>query len=164
MNPNPEDWKDEIYKAYVAKWRAYEAEESERRRREGKIAIWLERSPDDAETFTKEHQAELRGVVGAIREKGVELEAPFMAVDAVDAVSGYTGELIIAITSIPAIAQVLVAWVKRKSGSKLRVEFHPDGKLKSVEAQTEKQVLSIAEALEREGRAKGTKAKKAKKK
>src|ERR1051326_6861683 len=46
MSPKPDDWKDEAYQAYVAKWRAHEAAESERRRQEGKIAIWLERGPD----------------------------------------------------------------------------------------------------------------------
>jgi hypothetical protein len=68
----------------------------------------LERSPDDAETFTKDHQAELREVLDPIlRDKGLEVEAPALAVDSVDAVGGYTGELIIALVSIQAIAQVL---------------------------------------------------------
>jgi hypothetical protein len=45
----------EAYEAYVAKWKAHEAEESERRRQAGQVAIWLGRGPDDAETFTKDH-------------------------------------------------------------------------------------------------------------
>ena len=149
MSPKFDDWKDEAYKAYVARWAAQEAEEAERRRQEGKIAIWLERAPDDAETFTKEHQGELHGVVDALREKGVELEAPFMAMDAADAVSGYTGQLIIALASIaiPALTTALVVWLKGRAGRKVRVQFYPDGKLKNVEAQTPDQVVELVKAV-----------------
>jgi hypothetical protein len=95
VSPSPEEWKEEAYKAYVERWTAERAEEGERRRQAGKIAIWLDRSPDDAETFTKDHQAELHEVLDPIlRDKGLEVEAPFLAVDSTDAVSGYTGELI----------------------------------------------------------------------
>jgi len=74
-------------------------------------------------------------------------------------VGGYTGELIIALASIasPLVTHVLVAWLQRKPGRKVRVEFHPSGKLKTVEAQTEEQVLSIAKALAQEARRRVTK-------
>ena len=161
MSPSPEEWKEEAYKAYVERWTAERAKESERRRQAGKIAIWLERSPDDAETFTKDHQAELRGVLDPIlRDKGLEVEAPFLTLDSVDAVGGYTGELIIALASIPAIAQVLVAWLQRKPGREVSVEFHPSGKVKTVKAKTEEQVLSIVNTLNQEVRARASKAKK----
>jgi hypothetical protein len=157
VSPSPGESREEAYK----RWAAERAEESERRRQAGKIAIWLERSPDDAETFTKDHQAELREVLDPIlRDKELEIEAPALAVDSVDVVGGYTGELIIAVASIPAIAQVLVAWVQRKPGRTVRVEFHPSGKVKTVEAKTEEQVLSIVNALDQEARARASKAKK----
>ena len=89
MNSKPDDWKDELYQAYVARWQAREAEESESRRQAGKIAIWLERAPDDAETFASEHQTELRTVVGVLHHQGIGIEAPFMTLDAADAVGGY---------------------------------------------------------------------------
>jgi hypothetical protein len=161
VSPSPEEWKEEAYKAYVERWTALRAEESERRRLAGKITIWLDRSPDDAETFTKDHQAALREVLDPIlRDKGLEVEAPFLTLDSADAVGGYTGELIIALASIPAIAQILVAWLQRKPGCKVRVEFHPSGKVKTVEAKTEEQVLSIVNALDQEARARASKAKK----
>jgi hypothetical protein len=97
---------------------------------------------------------------GILRDKELEIEAPALAVDSVDVVGGYTGELIIAVASIPAIAQVLVAWVQRKPGRTVRVEFHPSGKVKTVEAKTEEQVLSIVNALDQEARARASKAKK----
>jgi hypothetical protein len=156
VSPSPGESKEEAYK----RWAAERAEESERRRQAGKIAIWLDRSPDDAETFTKDHQAELREVLDPIlRDKGLEVEAPALAVDSADAVGGYTGELIIALASIQAIARVLVAWLQRKPGRKVRVEYHPSGKVKTVEAKTEEQVLSIVNALDQEARARAPKAK-----
>jgi hypothetical protein len=157
-----EEWKDEAYKAYVARWKAHEAEESERRRQGGEVAIWLGRSPDDAQTFTRDHQAELHELLGPLlRDKELKVDAPFMALDSADAVSGYTGEVIIALAYIarPLITHALVAWIRRKPGRKIRVEFHPGGKVKTVEAQTEEQVLSIAKALEQEARARESKAK-----
>jgi hypothetical protein len=122
----------------------------------------LERGPNDAEPFTKEYQVELDEALSPlVRDTGVEAEAPALAVDAVDAVGGYTGELIIALASIasPLITHVLVAWLQRKPGRKVRVEFHPSGKVKTVEAQTEEQVLTIAKALDQEARARVPKAK-----
>ena len=115
--------------------------------------------PDDAETFTEEHQVELRAVVDALREQRVALEAPFLAVDAADAVSGYTGQLIISLVqaSSPFLTAALVAWLKRP-GRKVRVEFHPSGKVKTIEAQTDEQVLAIAAALNQEARARVPKA------
>jgi len=157
VSPSAEEMREEAF----ARWKAQAAEESEARRQAGQVAIWLERGPDDAETFTRGHQAELREVLGPIlRDKGLEVDAPFMTLDSADAVSGYTGEVIIALASIPAITKVLVAWIQRKPGRKVRVEFHPNGKIKTVEAQTEEQVLSIVKAVNQEGRAKLPKAKK----
>jgi hypothetical protein len=37
------------------------------------------------------------------------------------------------------------------------VEFHPNGRLKTIEAQTDEQVLSIAKALDEEARARAPK-------
>jgi hypothetical protein len=80
-------------------------------------------------------------------------------VDAADAVGGYTGQLVISLAQIasPFLTAALVAWVKRPS-RKVRVEFHPNGKLKTIEAQTDEQVLSIAKALDQEARARVPKA------
>lgn len=151
MSPSPEEWWRE--EAACKRWAAERAEESERRRQAGKIAIWLERGPDNAETFTHEHQVELRTVVDALRKEGLELEAPALAVDAADAIGGYTGQLIISLVhaASPFLTAALVAWLKRP-GHRVRVEFHPNGRLKTIEAQTDDQVLSIAKALDEEAR------------
>jgi hypothetical protein len=162
MSPTAEEWKKEAYEAYVARWKAREAEESEHRRQAGQVAVWLGRGPDDAKTFTKDHQAELYEVLGPVlRDKGLEVDAPVMTLDSADAVGGFTGEMIIALAYIarPLITHALVAWIKRKPGRKIRVEFHPGGKVKTVEAQTEEQVLSLVKALDQEARATAPKAK-----
>ncbi|WP_148293624.1 hypothetical protein [Azospirillum sp. B4] len=160
MSAGSGDWKNEVYQAYLARRRAFEAEESDRRKQQGKIAIWLKRGPDDAETFTREHQIELRDVVTGLRGQGIELDAAFMAVDSAEAISGYTGEFVILLTQAasPFLTGALVAWLKRP-GRKVRVEFHPSGKLKTIEAQSEEQVLSIAKALDQEARSSVPKAK-----
>jgi hypothetical protein len=82
-------------------------------------------------------------------------------VDAVDAIGGYTGQFVISFVSVasPFLTAALVAWLHGKLGRKVRVEFHPDGKLKTIEAQTAEQVLSIAKALEEEARARAPKTK-----
>jgi hypothetical protein len=162
MKTPDEPWKNELYKAHFDRWAAEEAAESERRRQGGKIAIWLDRAPTDTEHFTKDLQIELYDLLSpVVRDKGLEAEAPFLAVDSVDAFSGYTGQLIIPLAAIlsPVVTHVLVAWLQRKPGRKIRVEFHPSGKVKTVEARTEEQVLSILRALDQEARAKASKAK-----
>jgi hypothetical protein len=144
-----------------ARWAAEAATESERRRHDGKIAIWLVRAPDDAEEFTRDLQAELDKVLSpVVHEKALGVEAPALSVDAIDAVGGYTGQLIIDLAKIvsPVLTAALVAWVKGKPGRKVRVEFHPSGKLKAVEAQTEKRIHSIIQTVDQEARAKTPKA------
>jgi hypothetical protein len=161
VSPNSDDSKDEAYKAYVARWEAHEVEEADRRRQEGKIAIWLGRAEDDAPTFSHDHQADLHSVLGALRQEGIELEAPFLAVDAADAVSGYTGQLIISLAQIaaPVLTGALVAWLKGRPGRKVRLQFHPDGKLKSIEAQTPEQVLELMRAARQEAESQAPKKK-----
>jgi hypothetical protein len=158
MNTNSEDLREKAYKI----WRTREAEESERRRQEGKVAIWLERGPNDAETFTKEHQAELHDIIGALHKDGIELEAPFMAVDAADAIGGYTGQLVISLaqSASPFLLAALVAWLKGRPPRKVRIEFHANGKVKTIEAQTDDQVLSLVKTLDKEARAKVQKTRK----
>jgi hypothetical protein len=132
--------------------RAILMSQSESRTQAGQVTIWLDPGPDDAKTFTKEHQAELREVLGPLlRDKGLEVKAPVLALYSADAVGGYTGQLIIALASIPAITKVLVAWIQRKPGRKIR--FHQNGQLEVVEAHTEKQILSLVKALQQEARA-----------
>jgi hypothetical protein len=139
---------------HFSQLRAILMSQSEIRRQAGQVTIWLDPSPDDANTFTKEYQAELREVLGPLlRDKELEVKPRIGVLDSVGAGGGYTGEFVIALAFIHSIIKVLVAWIQRKPGRKIRVEFHPSGKVKTVEAQTEEQILSLAKALDREARA-----------
>lgn len=161
MSEGSDNWKNELYEAYVARQQAFEAEESEQRRQQGKVAIWLEPGPTDGHTFTREHQDVLGAVVGDLRKHAEDLDAPFMALDSIDTVGGYTGQVIIPIiqAASPVLTAVVVAWIKGKPGRKVRVQFHPSGKLKTIEAETEEQVRSLAEALDQEARVRVPKSK-----
>jgi hypothetical protein len=159
VSQSAEEMREEAY----ARWRAQAAAQSEIRRQAGQVAIWLQRAPDDTATFTRGHQAELRELLGPIlRDKELGIDAPFMMLDSVDAVSGYTGQVIVSLAQIasPVLTAALVAWLKGRPSRKVRVEFHPGGEVKTVEAQTEEQVLSLVKALDQEPRAKPPKAKK----
>jgi hypothetical protein len=59
----------------------------------------------------------------------------------------------------PVLTAALVAWLKGGPGRKIRVEFHLGGKVKTVEAQTEEQILSLAKALNQEAQAEVSKTK-----
>ena len=158
ISPSPDEWKKEA--AYVASLKADEAAQSETRRQAGQVAIWLDPSPDDAKTFTKEHQAELHQVLGPLlRDKGLEVKARVVALDSADAVGGYTGEFVIALAFIPAITKVLVAWIQRKPGSGVSVEYYPDGTTKKIKAQTTEEFHSLTNVLGQEVRAKAPKTK-----
>jgi hypothetical protein len=150
-----EEMGEEARRAYVARRKEHEAEQSEHRRQAGQVSIWLDRSPNDARTFTRPFQAELYEVIGPLlREKELKVEAPFMALDSADAFSGYIGQLIIPLAQIasPIVSAALVAWLKRPSRN-VRVEFYPSGRVKTVEAKTTEQVLSIVKEVDQEARA-----------
>jgi hypothetical protein len=155
VSPTPEELKKEPYEAYVAR----QKEQSEIRRQAGQVAISLDPSPDD-KTFTKEYQAELREVLGPLlRDKGL-IKPRVVALDSADAVGGYTGEFVIALASVSQIVtHALIAWIQRKPGKGVTVEYYPDGTTKKVQAQTAEQMLSLAKVLDQEARAKVPKAK-----
>jgi hypothetical protein len=54
----------------------------------------------------------------------------------------------------------LVAWLKGRPPRKVRIEFHANGKVKTIETQTDDQVLSLVKALDKEARAKVQKTRK----
>lgn len=144
MSPKPDDWKHEAYQAYVARWRAHEAAVSERRRQEGKVTIWLERGPEDAETFTREHQMALRTVVAAFEENAIDVDAPFMTLDAADAIGGYTGEIAVLATAFgPVLTGILGAWLQSKTGRKVKLK---DGDIE-IEAQSVEDVRKLLEMV-----------------
>jgi hypothetical protein len=86
---------DEMRAEAEARWRRQWAQERQRGKRAGLATMLLMPAADEPAVFSEDFQAELRSVRASFSENSVQFEAPFLALDAVDAVSGYTGELLI---------------------------------------------------------------------
>ncbi len=125
------DWKKEALEAMEARW----AEDEARWRREnvGKVRFYLVSASDDPATFSADGQVILRRVMTDLKENKIEADAPFMTLDSVDAVGGYTGEIAVLVQAFgPVLAGILGAWLQSKAGRKIRLK---DGDIE-VEANT----------------------------
>jgi hypothetical protein len=116
---------DETRAEAEARWRRQWEQEHERRKEAGLATIRLVPEADEPPVFSHDFQAEFRGVKASLSENGVQVEAPFMALDAVDAVSGYTGELLITFVQFvgPAVGLVVGAWLHSKAGRKVKIKI-----------------------------------------
>lgn len=136
------DWKQEALDAMAAK-RA-EEEAAWRKDNEGKIRFYLLNAPDDPPVFSAEGQVPLRTVMAAFRENKIEIDAPFMTLDSVDAVGGYTGEIaVLASAFSPVLVGILGAWLQSKTGRKVRLK---DGDIE-IEAPTVEDVGNLLEMV-----------------
>lgn len=134
------DWKKEALEAMEAKW----AEEEARWRIEnvGKVRFYLLNSSDDAPTFSADGQVVLRGVMAALKENEIEADTPFMTLDSVDAIGGYTGQIAVLAQAFgPVLTGILGAWLQSKAGRKVRFK---DGDIE-VEARTVEEVGKLLE-------------------
>jgi hypothetical protein len=132
------DWKQEALDAMAAKWAREEMEW--RAANVGKVRFYLVNAHDDSPTFSEEGQVALRSVMAAFKENKIEVDAPFMTLDSVDAVGGYTGEIAVLASAIgPVLTGVLGAWLQSKAGRKVRLK---DGDIE-VEAQTSQEVKEL---------------------
>ena len=135
-----QDWKQEALDAMAAKLAAEEA--AWRRDNVGKIRLYLLNASDDPPTFSAEGQVPLRTMMAAFKENEIEVDAPFMTLDSVDAVGGYTGEIaVLAHAFGPILVGILVAWLNSKTGRKVRLK---DGDVE-VEAATVEDVGKLLE-------------------
>ena len=122
----------------------------------GNVSIDLIRSPDDPATFSSEYQAELRLVLAALHDSGIEAISDTMALDAAESFGGQIGEIAIPIAKygVPALSGIIVGWLKGRAGRKVKVEFFADGGLKKIEAPTADEVIVMLEAVRRDARPK----------
>jgi hypothetical protein len=124
------DWKRVALDAMAAKWA--DEEQAWRKKNVGKVRFYLE-----PPTFSTEGQVDLGRVIAALKENGIEADAPFMALDSADAVSGYTGEIAVLATAFgPVLSGILCAWLQSKASRKVRLK---DGDIE-VEARTVEEV------------------------
>ena len=116
---------DEIRPEAEARWRRQWEQEHERRKEAGLVTIRLVPEADEPPVFSHDFQAEFRSLKTSLSQDGVEAEAPFMALDSADAVSGYTGELLIPFIQFvgPVVGVVVGAWLQSKAGRKVRIKI-----------------------------------------
>jgi hypothetical protein len=130
-------------------------------RKEGlaEVKISLVRSSGDPPRFSSESQAEIQSVRDALRNEGIEADAPFMVMDSPDGGGGYIGDFIIQVAHIgvPAVAGIIGAWLHARFGRKVRAEFYADGKPKRIDAPTTAEFISVLEAARREAQPKPAK-------
>lgn len=112
-----------------------------------KISIRLVRAPDDVAAFGADYQAELRHFRERFKAAGIEISPRVAVVDSPGATGGLTGEFLIPMTQAltPLITAVVVAWVGRRNGRKLRLKV---GDIE-LEGNTEEDIkLLVAKAKE----------------
>jgi len=132
------DWKQEALDAMAAKWAREELEW--RAANVGKVRFYLVKATDEPPPFSAQGQVDLRDVIAAFKENKIEVDAPFMTLDSVDAVGGYTGEIAVLANAFgPVLTGILGAWLQSKAGRKVRLK---DGDIE-VEAQTSHEVKEL---------------------
>jgi hypothetical protein len=116
---------DEMRAEAMARWQRQWDEEHERRKAAGLATIYLIPKDDEPPVFSHDFQAEFRGVKASFSENNIQVETPFMALDSADAVSGYTGELLISFIQFagPVVGVIVGAWIQSKAGRKVRIKI-----------------------------------------
>jgi hypothetical protein len=132
------DAKQQALEAIAARWAR--EEEIWRRKNVGKVRFYLIKATDEPPPFSAEGQVDLRQVIAALEENKIEVDAPFMTLDSVDAVGGFTGEIATLANAFgPVLTGIFGAWLQSKVGRKVRLK---DGDIE-VEAQTPEEVKEL---------------------
>jgi len=88
------------------------------------LKLTLLRAPGDESHQSPSFQKEISGLDFALKAGGVKCSARWLTQDAVDAWCGYVGVLVIALpTIIPAVKAAILAYMKRRTGRKVQIEF-----------------------------------------
>jgi hypothetical protein len=116
---------DEMRAEAEANWARQHALINEQRKEAGLAAIQLVHAADEAPTFSHEYQAEFRDLKKALTAGGVDAQTPFVALDSADAVSGYTGEIVVSFAFIAGsvVTGVVGAWLRKRSGRKVIIRI-----------------------------------------
>lgn len=138
------DWKAEAFKLWEENRQRQEAQLLERLCNNEEFRLILSPSEDEPSVFTHEYQDEFRSIITAIKESNIKPRAAFLTVDSATAISGYTGEIFGYIKDISAyFSPIIIAWLTLKKGRKAKLEFYKDGSLKTIEAQTGAEVITL---------------------
>jgi hypothetical protein len=120
------------------------------------VKLTLLRAPEDESHQSSSFQKEILEFDSALKASGVNSSARWLTQDSEHGWCGYVGVLVVALpTIIPAVKAVIIAYMKRRTGRKVQIEFD-DLKVKVEEPTAEEadRVLKIIEQRHEAGRKK----------
>jgi hypothetical protein len=110
-------------------------------------------APENESLSSAEYQKELSDLLASFKKLGIRVTSSGRAFDALHGLGGLSGEFIFNVTASLASAAIwkgledlLATFLHRNSSRKVRVDFRPDGRLKSIEAQSISDVTKVIEA------------------
>lgn len=111
------------------------------------LKLTLLRASEDESHQSPSFQREISEFDFALKADGVKCEARWLTQDAIDAWCGYVGVFVIALpTIIPAVKTVILAYMKRRTGRKVQIEF--DGLRAKIEKPTAEEIDSALKLVE----------------
>jgi hypothetical protein len=114
----------------------------------GKVRFYLMHAADEPPTFSIEGQSVLGKVVSALHDNHIDADTPIMALDSVEAIGGYTGQIAVLIQAVsPVLTGILGAWLQSKAGRKVRLKVG-DIEVEAKTVEEVEQLLQRAQALQ----------------
>jgi hypothetical protein len=111
------------------------------------VKLTLLRAPEDESHQSPSFQKEISEINSALKANGVESNARWLTQDSEHGWCGYVGVLVIAFpTIIPALKAVIIAYMKRRTGRKVQIEF--DGLKLKVEEPTAEEADRVLKLIE----------------
>jgi hypothetical protein len=111
------------------------------------MKLTLLRANDDESHQSASFQKEISEINSALKASGVESSARWLTQDSEHGWCGYVGVLVIALPTImPALKAVIIAYMKRRTGRKVQIEF--DGLKMKVEEPTAEEADRILTLIE----------------
>jgi hypothetical protein len=125
MTPLTPEQQEELQRTFAASFARNEAMEAERRKREGGVALLLERASDDPQENEPAFQEELGAFTTSLLATGLTYSQRGMAFDTVDGGGYPLPEFVIDLgpAVIAATAAVCGAWVTARYGRKVRLKI-----------------------------------------
>ena len=108
------------------------------------VKLTLLRAPDD-ELQSPDFQQEIRDFKAALDAAGVESESWWITQDSVGGWCGYVGVFVLGAV-VPAVKSIIIAYLKRKTGRSMRVEF--DGTTVKFDEPTEQEADRVLKLVE----------------
>jgi hypothetical protein len=117
-----------------------------------RVKLTLLRAPDDESHQHPSFQAEIKEFDTALKDGGFESEALWLTQDSAGGWCGYVGAILAAGATIKAVPPVIIAYMKRRTGRKVQVEF--DGLKMKIEEPTADEADRVLTLIEQRYKAK----------